>query len=164
MGPFSEEVAFSGKWRWMATQPFNVYNGHGRYTFEIDVRTNIEIDDALLAEAMAATGLPTKRATIEEALRTLVRLRDDLALMRRCGSLASTGTHHTRTNVDIDTDLLAAATQAAGRCSKRAAIDEGLKIVVRLYRQRQAAEALQGIGWEGDLDEMRRGWSAGESE
>jgi Arc/MetJ family transcription regulator len=37
------------------------------------VRTNIEIDDALLAEAMAATGLPTKKATVEEALRKLVR-------------------------------------------------------------------------------------------
>jgi len=37
------------------------------------MRTNIEIDDRLLAEAMAATGLPTKRATVEEALRNLVR-------------------------------------------------------------------------------------------
>jgi len=37
------------------------------------MRTNIEIDDDLLAEAMAATGLSTKRATVEEALRTLVR-------------------------------------------------------------------------------------------
>lgn len=37
------------------------------------MRTNIEIDDDLLAEAMAATGLSTKKATVEEALRTLVR-------------------------------------------------------------------------------------------
>jgi Arc/MetJ family transcription regulator len=37
------------------------------------MRTNIDIDDALLAEAMAATGLPTKKATVEEALRALVR-------------------------------------------------------------------------------------------
>lgn len=37
------------------------------------MRTNIEIDDALLAEAMAATGLPTKKATVEEALLRLVR-------------------------------------------------------------------------------------------
>jgi Arc/MetJ family transcription regulator len=29
------------------------------------MRANIEIDDALLAEAMTATGLPTKRATVE---------------------------------------------------------------------------------------------------
>jgi Arc/MetJ family transcription regulator len=37
------------------------------------VRTNIDIDDNLIAEAMAATGLTTKKATVEEALRRLVR-------------------------------------------------------------------------------------------
>jgi len=38
------------------------------------MRTNIEIDDQLLAEAMAAAGEKTKRATVEAALRTLIRL------------------------------------------------------------------------------------------
>jgi len=37
------------------------------------MRTNIDIDDDLIAEAMAATGLTTKKATVEEALRHLVR-------------------------------------------------------------------------------------------
>jgi Arc/MetJ family transcription regulator len=37
------------------------------------MRTNIDIDDELIAEAMAATGLTTKKATVEEALRRLVR-------------------------------------------------------------------------------------------
>ncbi len=37
------------------------------------MRTNIDIDDGLIAEAMAATGLTTKKATVEEALRRLVR-------------------------------------------------------------------------------------------
>ena len=37
------------------------------------MRTNIDLDDELVAEAMAATGLPTKKATVEEALRSLVR-------------------------------------------------------------------------------------------
>jgi Arc/MetJ family transcription regulator len=37
------------------------------------MRTNIDIDDDLLTEAMAATGLTTKKATVEEALRRLVR-------------------------------------------------------------------------------------------
>jgi Arc/MetJ family transcription regulator len=36
------------------------------------MRTNIDLDDKLLSEAMAATGLATKRATVEEALRSLV--------------------------------------------------------------------------------------------
>ncbi len=37
------------------------------------MRTNIEIDDALLAEAMAATGFRTKRKVVEAGLRLLAR-------------------------------------------------------------------------------------------
>ena len=36
------------------------------------MRTNIEIDDRLMAEAMTAAGLSTKKATVEEALRRLI--------------------------------------------------------------------------------------------
>jgi Arc/MetJ family transcription regulator len=39
----------------------------------VAVRTNIDIDDALLAEAMAATGLKTKRKVVEAGLRLLAR-------------------------------------------------------------------------------------------
>ncbi len=42
------------------------------------MRTTIDIDDALLARAMAATGLATKKATVEEALRRLVRRQERL--------------------------------------------------------------------------------------
>lgn len=38
------------------------------------MRTNIEIDDQLIAEAMAATGVKTKREAVERGLETLVRL------------------------------------------------------------------------------------------
>jgi Arc/MetJ family transcription regulator len=37
------------------------------------MRTTIDIDNALLAQAMEASGLRTKKATVEEALRRLVR-------------------------------------------------------------------------------------------
>jgi Arc/MetJ family transcription regulator len=46
------------------------------------MRTNIEIDDTLLAQAMAATGQTTKRATVEEALRTVVRIRSQQEALR----------------------------------------------------------------------------------
>ena len=62
------------------------------------MRTNIDLDDALIAEAMALTGLPTKKATVEEALRRLVRS----------------------------------------------------------ARQNRAIETMHGMGWEGDLDALRR--------
>jgi Arc/MetJ family transcription regulator len=39
------------------------------------MRTNVVIDDELMAEALESTGLSTKKAVIEEALRTLVRLK-----------------------------------------------------------------------------------------
>jgi len=39
------------------------------------MRTNIDIDDALLDEAMAATGLSTKKAVVEQALRQVVEQR-----------------------------------------------------------------------------------------
>ncbi|MFH1467062.1 MAG: type II toxin-antitoxin system VapB family antitoxin [Pseudomonadota bacterium] len=45
------------------------------------MRTNIEIDDALVVEAMALTGLPTKRAVVHEALETLVRVRSRKSLL-----------------------------------------------------------------------------------
>ncbi|KPF63175.1 transcriptional regulator [Bosea sp. AAP35] len=52
------------------------------------MRTNIDIDDALLKEAMAATGLTTKKATVEEALRRLLKdaeLRQVIQEMRGLG-------------------------------------------------------------------------------
>jgi Arc/MetJ family transcription regulator len=39
------------------------------------MRTNIEIDDALMAQAQKACGHATKRQTVEEALRLMIRLR-----------------------------------------------------------------------------------------
>ena len=39
------------------------------------MRTNIVIDDKLMRDTLRATGLKTKRAAVEEGLRTLLRLR-----------------------------------------------------------------------------------------
>lgn len=39
------------------------------------MRTNIDIDDHLMDEALKATGLKTKREVVELGLKTLVRLR-----------------------------------------------------------------------------------------
>jgi Arc/MetJ family transcription regulator len=40
------------------------------------MRTNIEIDDNLMRQAMRATGATTKRAAVEAALRLTVQLKD----------------------------------------------------------------------------------------
>ncbi|HLY78206.1 MAG TPA: type II toxin-antitoxin system VapB family antitoxin [Caulobacteraceae bacterium] len=62
-----------------------------------------------------------------------------------------------RTNIDIDDDLLAEAMAASGARTKRAAVEEGLRLLVRLHDQVTALAELRGLGWEGDLDEMREG-------
>jgi Arc/MetJ family transcription regulator len=55
------------------------------------MRTNIEIDDELIGKAMSLSGLTTKRETVEEALRLLVRLKSQEAIRRYRGKLAWEG-------------------------------------------------------------------------
>jgi Arc/MetJ family transcription regulator len=47
------------------------------------MRTNIDIDDELLAKAMAASGKQTKKDTVHEALELLVRVRQGQTALRR---------------------------------------------------------------------------------
>ena len=46
------------------------------------MRTNIEIDDALMAKALAASGAKTKREAVECALRMLVDMNDQAETLR----------------------------------------------------------------------------------
>jgi len=62
-----------------------------------------------------------------------------------------------RTNIEIDDDLLSQAMAVAGLSTKRATVEEGLRLLVRLGKQARALSDLKGLGWEGDLDEMRQG-------
>lgn len=51
------------------------------------MRTNIDIDDRLMQEAMQSTGAPTKRAVVEEALRLLIQTRGQAGLRRLRGKV-----------------------------------------------------------------------------
>jgi Arc/MetJ family transcription regulator len=62
-----------------------------------------------------------------------------------------------RTNIEIDDELLSQAMAAAGLSTKRATVEEGLRLLVRVRRQAKALAQLKGLGWDGDLDEMRQG-------
>jgi Arc/MetJ family transcription regulator len=46
------------------------------------MRTNIEIDDELMAEAMIATGAKSKREAVETALRQVVRAERQLRALK----------------------------------------------------------------------------------
>ena len=51
------------------------------------MRTNIEIDDRLMADVMQATGAKTKREVVEEALRTLLQIRRQREILKFRGKL-----------------------------------------------------------------------------
>lgn len=51
------------------------------------MRTNIEIDDELMKKAFAATGLPTKRAVVEHALKMIVQLKGQERLRELRGKI-----------------------------------------------------------------------------
>ena len=55
------------------------------------MRTNIVIDDALIAEAMEASGASTKREAVELGLKALVRLRRQSRIRAWRGRLAWRG-------------------------------------------------------------------------
>jgi len=61
-----------------------------------------------------------------------------------------------RTNIELDDELLAEAMEATGLPTKRATVEEALRLVVQQHRQRHALKELAKLGWEGDLDAMRR--------
>lgn len=62
-----------------------------------------------------------------------------------------------RTNIEIDDELLSQAMAAAGLSTKRATVEEGLRLLVRLNQQIEALADIKGLGWEGDLAAMRKG-------
>jgi Arc/MetJ family transcription regulator len=61
-----------------------------------------------------------------------------------------------RTNIEIDDKLMAQAIKLTGLPTKRAVVEEGLQLLVRVRKQARALKALRGLGWEGDLDNMRQ--------
>lgn len=60
-------------------RPIRVYGG--------EVRTNIDIDDELLAEAQALAGTRTKKATVEFALTELIRRRRAKSMLQLRGAV-----------------------------------------------------------------------------
>ena len=55
------------------------------YTSSSAMRTNIEIDDQLMARAMELTGIRTKRAVVDAALRALIERRSRQLLRESFG-------------------------------------------------------------------------------
>jgi Arc/MetJ family transcription regulator len=62
-----------------------------------------------------------------------------------------------RTNVEIDDQLMRQAMAASGKTTKKAAVEEALRLVVQLKKQQGILKWFGKVQWEGDLDAMREG-------
>ncbi|WP_421800513.1 type II toxin-antitoxin system VapB family antitoxin [Haliscomenobacter sp.] len=51
------------------------------------MRTNIVIDDALMTQAMSLSGLETKKAVVEEALKVFIQIQQQLKIRNFRGKL-----------------------------------------------------------------------------
>lgn len=63
-----------------------------------------------------------------------------------------------RTNIEIDEELIERVMRRYGLRTKRAAVDLALRRLDVEPMTKEEALAMQGTGWEGDLDEMRTSW------
>ncbi len=61
-----------------------------------------------------------------------------------------------RTNIVIDDDLMRRALKLSGLKTKRATVEEGLRLLVRLNRQKGIRGLRGKLEWEGSLDDLRR--------
>lgn len=60
-----------------------------------------------------------------------------------------------RTNIEIDDALMSAAMRVSGLKTKRSAVEEGLRLLIRLKGQAEVRSLFGQVRWEGDLDEGR---------
>ena len=66
------------------------------------------------------------------------------------------GAEPMRTNIVIDDRLIAEAMRLSGARTKRQAVEDSLRLMVKLKRQEQVRQAHGKLKWSGDLAAMRR--------
>lgn len=59
------------------------------------------------------------------------------------------------THIKIDTDLVNEAMKASGLKTKKATVEEALKLMISLKNQEKIKLLKGKLKWEGDLDRMR---------
>jgi len=64
-----------------------------------------------------------------------------------------------RTNIEIDDELMSRVQSTYGLRTKREAVDFALRRLLVEPMTRDEALAMEGVGWSGDLDELRRAGS-----
>src|SRR5207237_10348803 len=62
-----------------------------------------------------------------------------------------------RTNIEIEDELIREALRVSGLETKRAAVEAGLRALIRLNKRRKILDLAGKVQWEGNLDESREG-------
>ena len=62
-----------------------------------------------------------------------------------------------RTNIEIDDQLMQKAMRSSGAPTKRAAVEAGLRLLVKTHAQAAIRKLRGKVKWEGDLHESRQG-------
>ena len=60
-----------------------------------------------------------------------------------------------RTNIDIDDDLMRQAMRSSGARTKRAVVEEGLRLLIQTRGQASMRRLRGKVKWEGDLERSR---------
>ena len=61
-----------------------------------------------------------------------------------------------RTNIEIDDKLIEKAMKSTGAPTKKAVVDEALRMLVKIHAQTGIRKLRGKVQWEGNLDDMRR--------
>jgi len=75
----------------LSNRLINVYNIANDTHRRQEMRTNVVVDDNLMASALKASGLKTKRGAIEEGLKLLVQMQSQKAIKSFRGKLKWSG-------------------------------------------------------------------------
>lgn len=62
-----------------------------------------------------------------------------------------------RTNIDIDDDLMRRAMRSSGATTKRAVVEQGLRMLIDVRGQRAIRQLRGKVKWTGDLNTSRLG-------
>lgn len=62
-----------------------------------------------------------------------------------------------RTNIVIDDRLMADALRVSGLNTKKEAVEQGLRLLIKRSEQQTIRQLRGKLKWEGDLDKMRAG-------
>jgi Arc/MetJ family transcription regulator len=60
-----------------------------------------------------------------------------------------------RTNIELNDGLIRRARKLTGLKTKKAIVEEALRVLIRMHQQRKVRDLRGKLEWQGDLNQMR---------